>query len=173
MKVTDELIQQKHCVISLSVCHTCAVFLQGFLKETAKTSERALQCGRSCLITAETLISCSLKERKWRWFRVYFLKGKKNPLNILAFPYCLHLWRKNYFILRFLVIRDWTLSYKAKSDDPIPFSLTSFHQCSLSLTMEVESDFIREMKISFSDRCWISKPDTLLESLIWWAMHMV
>lgn len=57
MKVTDELIQQKHCVISLSVHRTCAVFLQGFLKETAKTSERTLQCGRNCLIMAETLIS--------------------------------------------------------------------------------------------------------------------
>lgn len=57
MKVTDELIQQRHCVISLSVHRTCAVFLQGFLKETAKTSERTVQCGRNCLIMAETLIS--------------------------------------------------------------------------------------------------------------------
>lgn len=61
MKVTDEMVQQKHCVISLSVHCTCAVFLQGFLKETARTSERALLCGRNCLIMAEAIISCSPK----------------------------------------------------------------------------------------------------------------
>lgn len=74
MKMADELIQQQHCVISLSLRCTCAVLLHVFLKQTDKTSEIALQCQRS-LMRNETLIVDMEEETEENLG--YFFGGKK------------------------------------------------------------------------------------------------
>lgn len=43
VNVADELVQQKHCPVSLSSYCRHVALLHGFLKETAKTSEITLE----------------------------------------------------------------------------------------------------------------------------------